>query len=97
MEFVELTMNAHFKKMNRPGVALCTLCDRSINYQNRGLAALKLHSDSKLHVRRVKEKATNVSLDVHIEQNSSEPTQQQEKMDRMNIKYRKEYMLVRNL
>lgn len=52
------------KKIDKPGHAFCSYCNKQINYSSRGIIALKNHVSTDLHRKRRKEITTNTLLPV---------------------------------
>ncbi|KAJ8287290.1 hypothetical protein GJAV_G00049850 [Gymnothorax javanicus] len=52
----------HIRKIKAPGLALCELCMKEINYSGRGWRSLQQHLFKKVHKQKAKILATNYSL-----------------------------------
>lgn len=50
------------RKINKPGVAYCTICCKELLYGSRGFAALKSHTTSSKHKSVLEMKKTNFAL-----------------------------------
>lgn len=50
------------RKIDRPGKALCTWCQDTIDYGTRGFKALEAHAKRQKHVNKLEERKTNFSI-----------------------------------
>ena len=73
-EKVKCNYGEFIRKINTPGKATCTLCDKLMNYGNRGKACLKSHFLTEEHRRRVKLRRTNYVVQAGASSSSTPST-----------------------
>ena len=56
--------SAYFRKLNKPGIALCLWCDKEVNYSGKGLSSLIQHSQTSMHKNVAKTRQNNYRLPV---------------------------------
>ena len=72
-EKVTCNFGEFIRKINTPGKATCTLCDKLMNYGKRGKTTFKSHFLTEEHRRRVKLRRTNYVVQVSGSSSSSMP------------------------
>ena len=54
--------SAYFRKLLKPGYALCVWCDKEVNYGGKGLSSLVQHSETAQHLKIRKIRESNFRL-----------------------------------
>ena len=58
----EEKVSENIRKLNEPGIARCILCNKNINYGNRGWKSVEQHILQKIHAENRRTKASNQCL-----------------------------------